>query len=78
MNGRFSPVNGFWTILNNIEHINRQLKQVRTLAQTAYRIAFDEHTGDKHVLHAGHDVLGAGNLVDRPHANALVIKAHRS
>ena len=53
-------------------------KQVRTLAQTAYRIALDEHAGDQHVLHARCDVLGAGNLVDRPHANALVIKAHRS
>ena len=77
MNGRFSPVNGFLTSSNNIEHNKPQPKQVRTLAQIAYRIALDEHAGDQHVLHAGRHVLGTGNLIDRPHANALVIKAHR-
>lgn len=29
------------------------------------------------MLHTGRNALGAGNLVDRPHADALVVKAHR-
>ena len=32
--------------MNNIEHKEVPPKQVRTLVQTAYRIALDEHTGD--------------------------------
>lgn len=76
MNGRFLPVNGFLTSSNNIEHNKPQPKQVRTLAQIAYRIALDEHAGNQHVLHARRNPLGAGDLVDRPHTNALVVKAH--
>ena len=29
------------------------------------------------MLHTGFNALGAGNLVNRPHADALVVKAHR-
>ena len=77
MNGCFSPVNGFQTNLNNIKHNYRQPKQVHTLAYIAHGIALDEHARKQHVLHTGLNALGAGNLVDRPHADALVVKAHR-